>query len=326
MLCPGKADRFFSQIAFFARRRQILRGESIMQLRDQGAAKYGANAVLASSAATGWQRMVAEHRHHSKAEIDSFRPQHLEIVIATGCHQNCVASRTGDRIRQHTRVEPGTIWFCPVGVHEENIILSNWHEALHLYLPTERFAELSDARGGGGYRPESVPYLGGFFDEQIRRIGSGLLGQMRAPSAAGAARIDTLALELTARVVDSYSTDARATSANERQHRLDPRRLRRVLDYMTTHLEDDVGLEDLAREASFSTFHFVRVFANTMGMPPHRYLSRMRLERAKTLLSLRTMPIAEIALACCFSSQANFTRAFVRATGSTPKEYQRQSR
>lgn len=296
-----------------------------MQLQDQGAAKYGANALLASSVAAGWQRMMAEHRHHPKAEIESFRPQHLEIVIATGCHRDCVASRTGDRIRQHTRVEPGTIWFCPVGVHEEDIILSDWHEALHLYLPTERFAELSAARGGASHRPESLPYLGGFFDEQIRRIGSGLLGQMQAPSAAGAVRIDTLALELTARVVDSYSADARRTGASEKHHRLDTRRLRRVLDFMTAHLEDDVGLEDLAREASFSTFHFVRVFADTMGMPPHRYLSRMRLERAKTLLSLRTMPIAEIALACCFSSQANFTRAFVRATGLTPKEFRRQS-
>ena len=296
-----------------------------MQAQDQGAAKYGDNAVLASSASVGWRQMVAEHRRHPKAEIESFRPQNLEIVIATGCHPNCTATRTGDRIRQNTRVEPGTIWFCPVGVHEEDIILSHWHEALHLYLPKERFAELSNARAGAGYRAEAVPYLGGFFDEQIRRIGSGLLGQMRSPSAGGAVRIDTLALELTARVVDSYSGDARRVSAYEKQYRLDSRRLRRVLDFMTAHLEDDIGLEALAGEACLSTFHFVRVFANTMGIPPHRYLSRMRLERAKTLLSLRAMPIAEIAVACCFSSQANFTRAFVRATGLTPREYRRLS-
>jgi len=321
----GKIDRFFAQIAFVANRTQISRGDLIMQLQDQGIAKYGANALLASSAAAGWQRMMAEHRHHPKAEIESFQPQHLEIVIATGCHPDCVASRTGDRIRQHTRVEPGTIWFCPVGVHEEDIVLSDWHEALHLYLPADRFAELSDARGGARHRPEGVPYLGGFFDEQIRRIGNGLLGQMHAPSAAGAVRIDTLTLELTARVVDFYSVDARATSTNEKQLQLDARRLRRVLDFMAAHLEDDVGLEDLAREANFSIFHFVRVFSNTMGLPPHRYLSRMRLERAKTLLSLRTMPLAEIALACCFSSQANFTRAFVRATGLTPKQYRLHS-
>ena len=101
--------------------------------------------------------------------------------------------------------------------------------------------------------------------------------------------------------------------------------MRRVLDYMTAHLDDDVGLEALADEACLSTFHFARVFANTMGMPPHRYLARLRLERAKTLLSLRALPISQIALACCFSSQSNFTRAFVRATGLTPREYRRHA-
>lgn len=296
-----------------------------MQLQEQGAAKYGANDVLASSAANGWRGMAAEHRHHPKGELDSFQPQHLEIVIATGCHQNCIASRTGDRIRQHTQVEPGTIWFCPVGVQEEDIVLSEWHEALHLYLPPARFAELSDERGGAAYRPEAVPYLGGFYDDRIRRIGGALLGHLQAPSAAGSVLIDTLSLELTARVVDAYSADAQRVGASENRHRLDARRLRRVLDYMTAHLDDDVGLEDLAEAACFSTFHFTRVFSNTMGMPPHRYLSRMRLERAKTLLSLRVMPISQIALACCFSSQSNFTRAFVRATGLTPQDYRRQS-
>ena len=156
-------------------------GQVTMQPQEQGAAKYGDRDLLASSAARGWRGMVAEHRHHPRGEVASFQPQHLEIVIATGCHRDCVASRTGDRIRQHTQVEPGTIWFCPVGVQEEDIVLSEWHEALHLYIPTARFAELSQDRGGAACRPEAVPYLGGFYDERIRRIGSGLLAHLRAP-------------------------------------------------------------------------------------------------------------------------------------------------
>ncbi len=296
-----------------------------MQLQQQGAAKYGANDVLASSIANGWSGMVAEHRHHAKGEIGSFQPQNLEIVIATSCHQGCIASRTGDRIRQHTRVEPGTIWFCPVGVQEEDIVLTEWHKALHLYLPRTRFAELSEVRGGAIHRPEAVPYLGGFYDEQIRRISNGILGHLQAPGAAASVLVDTLSLQLTARVVDGYSADTRPTGEGKRQNRLDARRLRRVLDYMTEHLEKDVSLDDLADIACFSTFHFIRVFTNTTGVPPHRYLSRMRLERAMTQLSMRILPISQIALACCFSSQSNFTRAFVRATGLTPQDYRRQS-
>ncbi len=90
---------------------------------------------------------------------------------------------------------------------------------------------------------------------------------------------------------------------------------------MTSHLDDDIGLADLAEVACLSQFHFVRMFSAKMGMPPHRYLGLMRLERAKTLLAVGGQPIADISVICCFSSQSNFSRAFRRATGMTPLEY-----
>jgi AraC family transcriptional regulator len=171
--------------------------------------------------------------------------------------------------------------------------------------------------------PETVRYLGGIYDEPIRLIGKALLNELRAPGAAGHVRVDTLALKLTERVVNNYSSDARPYGTNDAGRRLDERRLRRVLDYIAAHIDEDVSLHDLADAACFSAFHFSRVFAATIGMPPHRYLSQLRLERAKTLLSLGQTPICDIALTCCFSSQSNFTRAFRRATGSTPMAYRR---
>lgn len=295
-----------------------------MRLQEQGSTKYGVDDLLASSRLNGWRGIAVEHRRHPKGELPSFQPLHLEIAIATGCHSDCVVSRTGDRLRQHTRVEPGTIWFCPVGVLEEDIVVSEWHDALHVFLPPERFAQLSDERGGAASRPEAVPYLGGIYHERIRRIGRDLLGQIHRPGAAGSVLIDTLSLELTACVVDNFSGDARRPRS-ERERRFDSKRLRRVLDYMTAHLDEDISLDDLADAACFSSFHFIRVFSDTMGMPPHRYLSRLRLEHAKTLLSTGVTPIAQIAFACCFSSQSNFTRAFHRATGLTPQSFRQQS-
>lgn len=97
------------------------------------------------------------------------------------------------------------------------------------------------------------------------------------------------------------------------------------MDYMSTHLEDDIRIEDLAGVACLSPFHFIRMFRNTMGVPPHRYLSSMRLERAKTLLAIGSATLADISLASCFSSQANFSRAFKRAIGMTLGE-NRQAR
>ena len=106
--------------------------------------------------------------------------------------------------------------------------------------------------------------------------------------------------------------------------RLDDIRLRRVLDYITANIAEEITLANLARVAGYSPFHFARKFSFAMGMPPHRYISRIRLGNAMVELAAGKLPLAEIALNAHFSSQASFTRAFHRAIGMTPKDYRRR--
>jgi AraC family transcriptional regulator len=292
-----------------------------MNLHDDGARKYGAEGLLRASAPLSWRGLAADLRHHSAKEIPEFKPQHLEICIATDCHPECVVSRKGDGLRQQTQVEPGTIWLCPPGVLEQDIRISAWHDILHIYLPSERFAHAADTAIEKDVDPESIRYLGGLHDELIRRAGSRLVEEMRAPTSAGQVLVDALAEAIVAQIAERYAGGRPASVRLHGQHVIDERRLRRVLDYMTSHLEDDVGLGELAEVACLSQFHFVRMFSARMGMPPHRYLGSLRLERAKTLLAVGGQGIAEISVICCFSSQSNFSRAFRRATGVSPLNY-----
>jgi AraC family transcriptional regulator len=109
-------------------------------------------------------------------------------------------------------------------------------------------------------------------------------------------------------------------------HRLDDRRLRRVLAYVEEHLADDITVADLANVACLSIFHFTRAFAAATGVPPHRYVSRRRLETAKAMIATGRASLSEIAHDCRFSSESSFTRAFRRATGVTPAQYRRTLR
>ena len=291
-----------------------------MDLHEHGATKYAGHEVLADTSGS-WPGIVADVRRHPAGEIPAFRPEHTEIAIAVRCDPTCIVRRTGDGLPQATRVQPGTIWFCPVGVLEQDIRISAWHEVLHIYLPLERFTLLNNMRGGVACRPETVRYLGGVYDDGIRRMGQVLLGEIREPSAAGAMLVDTLALCLTERLADAYSSDGRGKRGRAGHAALDQRRLRRVLDYMNANLEETLGLNELAAVACLSPFHFNRAFSRVMGVPPHRYLASLRLERAKTLLAIGDAPIADIALASGFASQSSFTRAFHRAMGTTPRAY-----
>ncbi len=292
-----------------------------MNLHDDGARKYGAEGLLHASKPLSWRGLAADLRHHPAKEIPEFKPRQLEICIATNCHPECVVSRKGDGLRQRNQVERGTIWLCPPGVLEQDIQISAWHDILHIYLPSERFAHAVDTAIGKHINPESIRYLGGFHDEVIRQAGWRLVEEMRTPTSASQVLVDTLAEAVVAQIADRYASGRREPVYSHGQHVIDERRLRRVLDYMTSHLEDDIGLEELAEVACLSQFHFVRMFSARMGMPPHRYLGLLRLERAKTLLAIGGQGIAEISFICCFSSQSNFSRAFRRATGVSPLNY-----
>lgn len=102
---------------------------------------------------------------------------------------------------------------------------------------------------------------------------------------------------------------------------LSPMQLRRVLLFVEQNLDDDLSLATLAAVAGLSPSHFARRFKAALGEAPHRYVLARRVNGAKRLLLETEMPLAEIAAAAGFSSQAHLTGIFGRAVGVTPGVY-----
>lgn len=109
-------------------------------------------------------------------------------------------------------------------------------------------------------------------------------------------------------------------SAKSRQHgSLSSAQQRRLREFIDTRLGEPLRLDEMAAEVNLSPFHFLRVFRATFGDPPHRYVMRMRLARAASLLRAdQERKISDIAMETGFASQAHFTSAFKRETGATP--------
>jgi AraC family transcriptional regulator len=98
---------------------------------------------------------------------------------------------------------------------------------------------------------------------------------------------------------------------------------RAVTSYIEDHLAEPVSLASLAGLVGLSTYHFCRAFKQSVGIPPHRYHTRQRIERAKALLAKPALSVTEIGLAVGFSETSSFTAAFRKATGLTPTAYYR---
>lgn len=101
-------------------------------------------------------------------------------------------------------------------------------------------------------------------------------------------------------------------------------KLRRVLDYIDAHLDEDICLERLSAIATFSKFHFHRQFSELLGIGVYKYVQLARLKRASYQLAFRTeQPVIDIALESGYDAAEAFARAFKKTLGQTPSEFRR---
>jgi len=98
-------------------------------------------------------------------------------------------------------------------------------------------------------------------------------------------------------------------------------RLKRVVDYIDSHLAAKITLSDLAAVAGLSQMYFASRFRLATSLRPHEFLLKQRIGRAEVLLLNTTMPILEIALTVGFQTQAHFSTVFKRFVGCSPHQW-----
>jgi AraC-like DNA-binding protein len=105
---------------------------------------------------------------------------------------------------------------------------------------------------------------------------------------------------------------------------LPPRMLRRMVDYIDTHLDSELTTEGLAAILKVSASHFARSFTASVGLTPHAYVMGRRLSRAQELLAETQLPLVEIALCTGFADQSHFCRRFHQLVGVPPRTFRKQ--
>jgi AraC-like DNA-binding protein len=99
------------------------------------------------------------------------------------------------------------------------------------------------------------------------------------------------------------------------------RHLRRARDHIDGHFVTALELDQLARVAGVSKFHFARSFKATYGETPIRYLTRRRVERAQDLLRAANLTVTEVCLLVGFASLGSFSARFTQVVGESPTAY-----
>ena len=155
-------------------------------------------------------------------------------------------------------------------------------------------------------------------DPQIEHIGWALKAEMENGYPSGRPYMDAMATGLAARIVRNHSSLARASRAIKAA--MPGRMLKAVLGYIEDNLGRDLGLGEIAGVAGLSVSHFKNLFRKSLGLPPHQYLIRRRVERAAMQLRRGRMPIGQIALENGFCHQSHLALHTRRMLGLTPQE------
>jgi AraC-like DNA-binding protein len=178
--------------------------------------------------------------------------------------------------------------------------------------------------------PELVETIGDHSDAW--RVGAApplpelmVLGELAQASVSGGSDIslDEVGQLFTSRFVDAMS--GRARKAVEVKAR-DRRRAVETALWIEANSHLEIDLDAAAHQAGISPFHFLRLFANVLGVTPHQYLVRSRLGHAARLLADEDISVTDIAYDVGFGDLSNFVRTFHRAAGVSPTSFREAAR
>jgi AraC family transcriptional regulator len=275
------------------------------------------------SGGLGWRTMLARtYIDPPCAEpFSTAQSGDLLVVLVTGGTYT-IESRKGPSWLRES-YHPGSVGVTAPG----NVSMLRWQstsaqrlESLHMHLGADLLKETSDALGEKGLWQRRLPDALLLDDPLVAAAGHaiGRALQARAP----ALYADSIAQVIATHLL--YGPEPEI-AAGIRTSALGDVTLRRVTAYMYEHLHEDVSLDDLAAEANISKYHLLRAFARATGFTPHRYLVHLRTSRAADLLRDTAQPVLHISLACGYRSPGQFTAAFRRRFGVSPREFRRQS-
>ena len=281
-----------------------------------------AGRILVSSKGLNWNGLYIE-----KGENNSFNPDDVTVsqhYFAMNVGQPFEWEwKDGKTFKTHC-YGSGDVWVNPAGVpfshrinrYNQFVLLTLDPAKVVEVLPEHPFIERQMFR-----RQHKVQ------DRHLQMLLQSLLVEAESGGPNGKLYADALSTALATHFVNHYSVDVSLNPSVS--HTIERQRLGQVIDYIDASLTKDLSLDDLALVAGLSKFHFSRMFKQTFGMTPHRYLMKRRVERAAIVLKQNVLKhnastIAQVAHQFCFADQSHFTRVFKQLKGVTPKQFLRQ--
>jgi len=249
--------------------------------------------------------LQASYTTHSFA-----RHAHEEFTIGVIEGSSCAFFSRGDT---HLALAGSIVLINPGEVHDGSGAETAGLAYRALYPAVDALQRIASEFAG---RRQGIPYFTTAVvqDEQVSLLLRSLFALLETPASA-LERESRFCLAL-AQLIARYAEQRPLAQKVGKEHHA----VRLIRDYLETQYAEPVTLAQLASLAGLSPYHVVRVVRAELGLPPHAYLTQVRVMQAKKLLRLG-MPIPQVALEAGFVDQSHLTRHFKRQVGVTPGQF-----
>jgi AraC family transcriptional regulator len=231
-------------------------------------------------------------------------------------------------IEQFLRNKKVSSGFYPIGAvsaidlqEEPACLLPNPFDALVLYVTQVALDEVAYAHQAP--RVEQLRWPLGAFDPVVYHLGKALISSLEQPHHTSKIFLDHVLHALKCHFVCSYN--GATISTTQFRGGLSSLQMRRATELLEAHLDGNIALQQVAEACELSVSHFSRAFKQTFRMPPYRWLTERRVDRAIGLITNSSLSLADIAVQCGFADQSALNRTFKRIHGVTPGIWRRRS-
>ncbi|HLZ02365.1 MAG TPA: AraC family transcriptional regulator [Bradyrhizobium sp.] len=219
-------------------------------------------------------------------------------------------------------VRAGTTWLYDLR-HDPRYVIDKPFHSLQFYLPRSALDRIAAETSAPRVRDLDCRFGFGHDDDVMRHIGASLLQGLRRPDEPNQLFIDHMMLAFSAHVAQAYGGLQRVTKSA--RGGLAPWQVKRACEKLDSDLGGRLSLQQIAAEFGLSVSHFSRAFRVSTGLPPHQWLLHQRVKAAKELMTVRELPLAEIAISAGFANQSHFTRVFSGFIGVSPGVWRREA-
>jgi AraC family transcriptional regulator len=269
--------------------------------------------ILSNSFEYGWQgvNLILEREVRGEipgAEMDFHQKFHF-ITIALESVRASYKTLDG---WQHINYQPGDVVILPQAELFPQVVIDRDVPLIELFLNPQQMMLLAPSK-------ELRTNLQ-VRDPLIEQMGLALYRELQSSGSEGSLYAESMSIALSAHLLQNYSA-ARLTPVIGL---LSTKDTQTVKDYIEANLDTALTIAELSDVVNLSTHHFSELFRKTLGLTPHQYVLKMRIERAMALLQNTRQPIVNIAQQVGFQTQSHFTRIFRQYTQVTPKQYRDQ--